>query len=151
MKLPETVKTWTEYHYVHPEGYNFYRPKNHEGLVKKEITMKIVSDGTTFVGFCENTNGGPIMSADTLEECESKLKQGFMLSIYVGGLVEADKISIETMLREFVVEHPQYLVEYKNGNKGLLGLFVGEIMKRRKGKGDPRTINTIVLNFLDTV
>jgi len=33
---------------------------------------------------------------------------------------------------------------YKNGKKGVLGLFVGEIMKLAKGKADPQKINALL-------
>jgi len=38
---------------------------------------------------------------------------------------------------------PQVLA-YKNGKKGVLGLFVGEVMKMAKGKADPQKINQLL-------
>ncbi|MCX2478052.1 Asp-tRNA(Asn)/Glu-tRNA(Gln) amidotransferase subunit GatB [Pedobacter sp. MC2016-15] len=38
---------------------------------------------------------------------------------------------------------PQVLA-YKNGKKGVLGLFVGEVMKLAKGKADPQKINAVL-------
>jgi len=38
---------------------------------------------------------------------------------------------------------PQVLA-YKNGKKGVLGLFVGEVMKMAKGKADPQQINQLL-------
>jgi len=37
---------------------------------------------------------------------------------------------------------------YKNGKKGVLGLFVGEMMKLAKGKADPQKINEVLLDKL---
>jgi aspartyl-tRNA(Asn)/glutamyl-tRNA(Gln) amidotransferase subunit B len=37
---------------------------------------------------------------------------------------------------------------YRNGKKGVLGLFVGEIMKLSQGKADPQKINAILLEKL---
>lgn len=42
---------------------------------------------------------------------------------------------------------PQVLA-YKNGKKGVLGLFVGEIMKLAKGKADPQKINELLAEKL---
>ena len=39
-------------------------------------------------------------------------------------------------------------MEYKKGKKGLLSMFVGEVMKRSKGKADPRVTNEILLEKL---
>ena len=38
--------------------------------------------------------------------------------------------------------------EYKKGKKGLLALFVGEVMKQTKGKADPKVTNKILLEKL---
>lgn len=37
---------------------------------------------------------------------------------------------------------------YKNGKKGVLGLFVGEIMKMAQGKADPQKINELLMEKL---
>jgi aspartyl-tRNA(Asn)/glutamyl-tRNA(Gln) amidotransferase subunit B len=38
--------------------------------------------------------------------------------------------------------------EYRKGKKGLLALFVGEVMKQTKGKADPKVTNEILLKKL---
>ncbi|TDO21006.1 Asp-tRNA(Asn)/Glu-tRNA(Gln) amidotransferase subunit GatB [Pedobacter duraquae] len=40
------------------------------------------------------------------------------------------------------------VVAYKNGKKGVLGLFVGEVMKLAKGKADPQKVNAAILEKL---
>ncbi|MBY0244038.1 MAG: hypothetical protein K2Q03_01145, partial [Sphingobacteriaceae bacterium] len=37
---------------------------------------------------------------------------------------------------------------YKKGKKGVLGLFVGEIMKLAKGKADAKKINELIIEKL---
>jgi aspartyl-tRNA(Asn)/glutamyl-tRNA(Gln) amidotransferase subunit B len=37
---------------------------------------------------------------------------------------------------------------YKKGKKGLLALFVGEVMKQSKGKADPKLTNELLLEKL---
>jgi len=37
----------------------------------------------------------------------------------------------------------------KKGKKGLIGLFVGEVMKLSKGKADPKLVNQFVREKLD--
>ncbi len=39
--------------------------------------------------------------------------------------------------------------EYKKGKKGLLALFVGEVIKRSKGKADPKLVNEILIQKLN--
>jgi aspartyl-tRNA(Asn)/glutamyl-tRNA(Gln) amidotransferase subunit B len=40
--------------------------------------------------------------------------------------------------------------EYRKGKKGLLALFVGEVMKKSKGKADPKVVNEILLKKLNS-
>lgn len=40
--------------------------------------------------------------------------------------------------------------EYKKGKKGLLSLFVGEVIKRSKGKADPKVVNEILNKKLNS-
>ena len=40
------------------------------------------------------------------------------------------------------------VAEYKKGKKGLLSLFVGEVMKQSKGKADPKITNELLLEKL---
>lgn len=43
---------------------------------------------------------------------------------------------------------PNKVIEYNNGNKNLIGLFMGEIMKLSKGKVNPKLANEILKNLL---
>ena len=38
---------------------------------------------------------------------------------------------------------------YKTGKKGVLGLFVGEVMKLTKGKADAKKLNELILERLE--
>jgi aspartyl-tRNA(Asn)/glutamyl-tRNA(Gln) amidotransferase subunit B len=46
-------------------------------------------------------------------------------------------------------KYPDKITEYRNGKNGLLGLFVGEVMKLSKGKADPKLLNKLVKEALD--
>ena len=41
------------------------------------------------------------------------------------------------------------VTEYKEGKKGLIGLFMGEVMKLSKGKADPKLANQLVKEALE--
>jgi aspartyl-tRNA(Asn)/glutamyl-tRNA(Gln) amidotransferase subunit B len=62
---------------------------------------------------------------------------------------DADTGTIETLIAEVLSRFPEKVQEYKNGKTGLLGLFVGEVMKASKGKADPRKTNEQVRKMLD--
>ena len=44
---------------------------------------------------------------------------------------------------------PEKVKEYQEGKTGLIGLFMGEVMKLSKGKADPKTANQLVKEALD--
>jgi aspartyl-tRNA(Asn)/glutamyl-tRNA(Gln) amidotransferase subunit B len=55
---------------------------------------------------------------------------------------------IEKLISEVLASYPDKVAEYKKGKKGLLGLFVGEVMKKTKGKADPKKTNTLIQEAL---
>ena len=57
---------------------------------------------------------------------------------------------IEGLMREIMARYPDKVEAYRNGNKGLLGLFMGEVMKGTKGKADPKRANEVVRVMLET-
>jgi aspartyl-tRNA(Asn)/glutamyl-tRNA(Gln) amidotransferase subunit B len=61
----------------------------------------------------------------------------------------ADTTFITTIIEQVISSHPQKVQEYKKGKKGLLGFFVGEVMKLSKGKADPKTTNSLVQQKLE--
>lgn len=53
-------------------------------------------------------------------------------------LQESDDAAISVFVREALQKYPEKVQEYRNGKKGILGLFMGEVMKMSKGKADPK-------------
>lgn len=63
-------------------------------------------------------------------------------------LQESGESFIEPLIDEVLNKFADKAKEYKKGKKGLLALFVGEVMKRSKGKADPSVINKLLLKKL---
>lgn len=61
---------------------------------------------------------------------------------------ESNEDALTSLIDEVLNEMPAKVQEYKKGKKGLLGLFVGEVMKKSKGKADPRLLNQLVTDKL---
>jgi aspartyl-tRNA(Asn)/glutamyl-tRNA(Gln) amidotransferase subunit B len=61
---------------------------------------------------------------------------------------DANEDDIETIAREVIAAWPDKVAAYKAGNKGLLGLFMGELMKKSGGKANPKTASGIVQKIL---
>ncbi len=56
---------------------------------------------------------------------------------------------IEEIMRKVMAQYPDKVEAYRKGNKGLLGLFMGEVMKGTKGKSDPKRANEVVRKMLE--
>jgi aspartyl-tRNA(Asn)/glutamyl-tRNA(Gln) amidotransferase subunit B len=56
---------------------------------------------------------------------------------------------ITAIMQQAMAQYPDKVEAYRNGNKGLLGLFMGEVMKGTKGKADPKRANDVVRRLLE--
>ncbi|UII30836.1 Asp-tRNA(Asn)/Glu-tRNA(Gln) amidotransferase subunit GatB [Fulvivirga ulvae] len=63
-------------------------------------------------------------------------------------LQDDDSDAISVLVDEVVAEFPDKAAAYKKGHKGLLGMFMGELMKRSKGKIDPKMANELLRSKL---
>ena len=61
---------------------------------------------------------------------------------------QSDLSAIGPIVDKVLEKFADKVVEYKKGKKGLLALFVGEVMKQSKGKADPKITSEIVLEKL---
>jgi aspartyl-tRNA(Asn)/glutamyl-tRNA(Gln) amidotransferase subunit B len=63
---------------------------------------------------------------------------------------QSDASALEPIIDEILKKYAEKVTEYKKGKKGVLSLFVGEVMKRSKGKADPKVTNEILLEKLNS-
>ncbi len=59
-------------------------------------------------------------------------------------LQEGDEDAISAIVDEVIASNPAKVEEYKNGKKGLLGMFMGQVMKKSKGKADPKLASKLL-------
>lgn len=62
---------------------------------------------------------------------------------------DSDSSSLEGFIQEAISKYPDKAAAYKAGNKNLLGLFMGEVMKISKGKADPKISNQLLREALE--
>jgi aspartyl-tRNA(Asn)/glutamyl-tRNA(Gln) amidotransferase subunit B len=65
-------------------------------------------------------------------------------------LQSSDIGQLEQFAKEAISKFPDKVKEYKSGKTGLLGLFMGEVMKLSKGSADPKKANEIVRRLLES-
>ena len=57
---------------------------------------------------------------------------------------ESDSGAIEALIDEVIAANPDNVAAYRSGKDKLFGFFVGEVMKRSKGKANPGQVNEIL-------
>ncbi len=60
-----------------------------------------------------------------------------------------DQGVIEAVIDEVLTENPEQVERYRGGKTKLLGFFVGQVMKKTRGKANPQMVNTILKEKLD--
>jgi len=66
-----------------------------------------------------------------------------------GLIQESSEEKLQKICKEVLEEHPKEVEKYKKGKKGVLGFFVGQVMKKTKGKANPKIVNKILSQLLE--
>jgi aspartyl-tRNA(Asn)/glutamyl-tRNA(Gln) amidotransferase subunit B len=74
----------------------------------------------------------------------------FAAEKYLGDGLVADTGELEPIVEQILAENPDNVAAYKGGKEGLLGFFVGQVMKQTQGKADPRVVNELVREKLSS-
>jgi aspartyl-tRNA(Asn)/glutamyl-tRNA(Gln) amidotransferase subunit B len=68
----------------------------------------------------------------------------FKAETYLGDELVADTSELEPLVDRILASSPDQVASYKGGKQGLLGYFVGQVMKETEGKADPKTVNELL-------
>lgn len=85
------------------------------------------------------------------ELLQSPNKSALEVAQQLNVLQESNHDAIIPIIDEVLKEFPLKVEEYKNGKKGIVGMFMGEVMKRSKGKADPKVANELITKKLEKV
>jgi aspartyl-tRNA(Asn)/glutamyl-tRNA(Gln) amidotransferase subunit B len=66
---------------------------------------------------------------------------GFTADAYLGEVAITDTSELEPLVDAVIDANPGQVESYRGGKDGLLGFFVGQVMKATGGKADPRVVN----------
>ncbi len=66
------------------------------------------------------------------------------------GLIQVrDDSQIEQIVQSVLAENPNEVVRYREGKHNLFGFFMGQVMKKSRGKANPELANRILRKYLD--
>ena len=65
----------------------------------------------------------------------------FSADAYLGETMVADTAELDPVIDRILTENEQQVAAYRNGKAGLLGYFVGQVMKETHGKANPKVVS----------
>ena len=69
---------------------------------------------------------------------------GFSADAYLAQEVVSDTSELEPVVAGVIDANPGQVAAYRGGKEGLLGFFVGQVMKEMSGNADPRVVSELV-------
>jgi aspartyl-tRNA(Asn)/glutamyl-tRNA(Gln) amidotransferase subunit B len=69
---------------------------------------------------------------------------GFSAEAYLGDGQITDTSELESLIDEVLARNPQQVEDYRGGKEGLLGFFVGQVMKQTEGRANPQLVNELL-------
>jgi aspartyl-tRNA(Asn)/glutamyl-tRNA(Gln) amidotransferase subunit B len=61
----------------------------------------------------------------------------------------SDAGALESVCREVLAESMRQVDQYRSGKKGILGFFVGQVMKKTGGSANPKVVSELLTRLLD--
>jgi aspartyl-tRNA(Asn)/glutamyl-tRNA(Gln) amidotransferase subunit B len=75
------------------------------------------------------------------EALAASASQGFSAESYLAEAAIADVGELDPVIDRILSDNEQQVAAYRGGKEGLLGFFVGQVMKETGGKANPKVVN----------
>lgn len=123
---------------------------NETGISISEIGLKAAN----LAGLIQLVDSGKINNSVAAQKLFPALlkditKTASELATEMNLLINADGNDVGRFIQDAIAKYPDKVIEYRKGKKGVLGLFMGEIMKSSKGKIDPQKTNQLLIKELE--
>jgi aspartyl-tRNA(Asn)/glutamyl-tRNA(Gln) amidotransferase subunit B len=63
---------------------------------------------------------------------------------------ESDETSLRPIVEAVISENSAKVKEYRSGKKGLMAMFMGQVMNKSQGKADPKVATKLLIELLDS-
>jgi aspartyl-tRNA(Asn)/glutamyl-tRNA(Gln) amidotransferase subunit B len=78
------------------------------------------------------------------EALAASADQGFSAESYLGDGQITEAGDLEPLVDQILAANPQQVESYRAGKEGLLGFFVGQVMKETEGRANPKLVNELL-------
>ncbi|MCD6277581.1 Asp-tRNA(Asn)/Glu-tRNA(Gln) amidotransferase subunit GatB [candidate division WOR-3 bacterium] len=124
----QEIAKWIVSELIRYKNYDKLNPENFIQL------LKLVDEGKV----------SRIAAKDVLPEMIESGKSAMEIVKEKNLLQVSDESSLKDMVLEVFNENPKEFERLKNGEDKLIGFFVGQVMKKTKGRADPKVVNRII-------
>lgn len=132
--------------FAHPENWDIKNEKS--GIVDEMriITPADLSELVDMIG--NNTINGKQAKEIFIKMLDGESGTPREIADKFGMKQMTDTAAIEGIIDEVITANPSQVEQYKSGKVGLLGFFVGNVMKKTGGTANPAVVNEILRNKL---
>ena len=132
--------------FAHPENWDV---KNEKTGIIDEMRIITPSDLSELVDMiAENTINGKQAKEIFIKMLDGENGTPREIADRFGMKQMTDTGAIEAIVDEVITANPSQVEQYKSGKVGLLGFFVGNVMKKTGGTANPAVVNEILRNKL---
>ncbi|MDW3024829.1 MAG: Asp-tRNA(Asn)/Glu-tRNA(Gln) amidotransferase subunit GatB [Alphaproteobacteria bacterium] len=132
--------------FAHPENWDV---KNEKSGIVDEMRIITPSDLSELVDMIsENTINGKQAKEIFIKMLDGESGTPREIADKFGMKQMTDTGAIEGIIDEVIATNPSQVEQYKSGKVGLLGFFVGNVMKKTGGTANPSVVNEILRNKL---
>ena len=132
--------------FAHPENWDV---KNEKSGIVNEMRIITPSDLAELVDMlAENTINGKQAKEIFIKMLDGESGTPREIADKFGMKQMTDTGAIEAIVDEVIATNPSQVEQYKSGKVGLLGFFVGNVMKKTGGTANPAVVNEILRNKL---
>src|SRR5439155_3862862 len=134
-----------------PERVSLFEALRDAGIEAKPAATFVLNDITRHEVDPARVNGGEV--AKVLRDRDqipreafdaavaASATDGFSAEEYLRERTVADASELDPVIDRILSENEQQVEAYRGGKEGLLGFFVGQVMRETQGKANPKAVN----------
>jgi aspartyl-tRNA(Asn)/glutamyl-tRNA(Gln) amidotransferase subunit B len=125
---------------------------NAERLVNAGLDWKTAANIAMNRGDFLQINAGALaqivqanVTREALDEAfEAAAKEAIRAEDYLSQTAVSDEEALAPVIDAVIAAHPDQAETYRGGKEGVLGFFVGAVMRETQGKADPKVVNQLL-------
>jgi len=89
------------------------------------------------------------VTREALDEAFAAAKGGAIRAEdYLSRVAVSDEDALVPIIDRVIAAHPDQAETYRGGKEGVLGFFVGQVMRETQGKADPKVVSRLLAERL---